>query len=230
MSEKTEWEDALVKHGIISKTVKGPTQDELDLKAQEEDQARDKLDDLTLDDLDEQEDDLDDEILNKYRAKRMAELKQAMSKNKFGEVYELTEQEYKSAVTEASNKDDGVYVVLHLYAFGKLECRLLNEHMSSVAKKYKYVKFCKIKGSECIHGFPDSKCPTILIYYKGEIFKTIEGLSIFGGKRMNAATLVWRMVEWKMIDAKLEKDPFENLNSINVTRGGRRKEDDYDDL
>mmetsp|Transcript_33470 Transcript_33470/g.62214 ORF Transcript_33470/g.62214 Transcript_33470/m.62214 type:complete len:230 (-) Transcript_33470:642-1331(-) len=228
MSEKTEWEDALVKHGIIKKTVKGPTQDEVHLKQMEAEQARDKLDDLTLDDLDEAEDDLDDEILNRYRAKRMAELKQAMSKNKFGEIFQISQQEYKSKVSEASKEGDGVFVFLHLFVFGKLECRLLNQHIASVAKKFKYVKFCKIVGSDCIQNFPDSKCPTILIYYKGDIYKQVEGIQAFGGKRMTAETLTWKLIEWKVIDAKMEKNPFENLNSIRVHKTGRRHDDEDD--
>ncbi|GAB5358880.1 hypothetical protein AAMO2058_000497000 [Amorphochlora amoebiformis] len=230
MSEKTEWEDALVKHGIIKKTVKGPTQDEIHLKQLEAEQARDKFDDLTLDDLDEQEDDLDEKILNQYRSKRMAEMKAAMSKNKFGEVYQLSEQDYKAQVSEASKQGDGVYVFLHLFAFGKLECRLLNQHMATVANKFKYVKFCKIVGSECIRNFPDSKCPTVLIYYKGNIYKTIEGISEFGGKRMTAATLTWKLIEWKMIDSHMDKNPFDVINSIKVTRIGRGQAEDDDDL
>lgn len=229
MSEKTEWEDALVKHGIIKKTVKGPTQDEVHLKQLEAEQARDKFDDLTLDDLDEQEDDLDEDILNQYRAKRMAELKKAASKNKFGEVYQIGQTEYKAAVSEASKEGEGVFVFLHLFVFGKLECRLLNKHMATVANKFKYVKFCKIVGSECIRGFPDSNAPTILIYHKGDIYKKIEGIDVFGGKRMNELTLTWRLIEWGMLNSELDKNPFDTLNSIKVNVGGRRKLNDDDD-
>ncbi len=221
MSEKTEWEDILVKRGLIKATPKKVTEDEVHLKMQEAEAAVDKLDRLSLDDLDEQEDDLDDEVLRQYRARRIAELKAKMSKNKFGEVYSITEKEYKKEVTEASKEGEGVWVFLHLYVFGKLECRLLNKHMETTAKRFKSVKFCKIVGRDCIRGYPDSKCPTIIIYHKGEIFKQIVGLTDFGGKRMTDKTLTWTMIQWKMIDASMEKNPFDDLNSINVTRRGR---------
>ncbi len=64
---KTEWEDALIKHGIMEAPEVVPTEDELALAYQEAMAARDPLAGKSLEQLDELEDDVDDQILNVYR-------------------------------------------------------------------------------------------------------------------------------------------------------------------
>ena len=93
--ETTEWQDILVKKGIIEAPEKverkvtymadrvargAPGADEAAAADQED---RDSDDDL----LDELEDDMgDDEMLRKFREARIAEMQKAASANKFGEV------------------------------------------------------------------------------------------------------------------------------------------------
>lgn len=80
-----------------------------------------KLENLTLDELDELEDSEDEAVLLEYRNKRLAELKALASKEKFGSVLEITAVDY---VQEVNNAGEGIWVVLHLYKQGYL--RFLN--------------------------------------------------------------------------------------------------------
>lgn len=73
------------------------------------------LDELNLDELDELEDDEDEKILQEYRNKRIAELKALADKSKFGQVLEISAQDY---INEVNKAGDGVWVVLHLYKQG----------------------------------------------------------------------------------------------------------------
>ncbi len=73
LAGKTEWEDALIKHGIMEAPEVVPTEDELALAYQEEMAARDPLAGKSLEQLDELEDDVDDQILNVYRCVAAAE-------------------------------------------------------------------------------------------------------------------------------------------------------------
>lgn len=67
MAGKTEWEDALIKHGIMAAPEVKPTDDELQLEYQQKMAERDVLADKSLDELDELEDDFESDIIEKYR-------------------------------------------------------------------------------------------------------------------------------------------------------------------
>lgn len=47
-----------------------------------------------------------------YRRQRMAEMREAQQRNKFGEVREISKSDW---VTEVNNAGDGIWVVIHVY-------------------------------------------------------------------------------------------------------------------
>ncbi|KAJ1951026.1 phosducin [Linderina macrospora] len=180
-NEDTEWNDILRKHGILPKQVKITQNDIYDSaveKAREEHEHR--LDNLDLDELDELEDDEDDEILNQYRAQRLAEMKAELANDKFGELIHISEPDYKREVTLASRES---WIVVHLFRDSIPECKLLNRYLSTLAKQYKQTKFAKIISVECIHNYPDANLPTILVYGKGDMQAQLVRLDRFGGMR-----------------------------------------------
>lgn len=71
--------------------------------------------DITFNELEDLEDELEEQIFLEYRRKRLEELKTAVKKNKFGEVLEITGKEYVQEVNQAG---EDVWVVLHLYRPG----------------------------------------------------------------------------------------------------------------
>lgn len=73
------------------------------------------MDRKTLDELDELEDEEDERVLAEYRQRRIAEIREKSLKGKFGQVREITGQEY---VQEVNKAGDGINVVLHLYKAG----------------------------------------------------------------------------------------------------------------
>ena len=72
MAGKTEWEDALIKHGIMEAPEVKETDDEIQLRMIQKMADRDMLADKSLDELDELEDDYESEVLEKYRCVRRA--------------------------------------------------------------------------------------------------------------------------------------------------------------
>lgn len=54
----------------------------------------------------------DDRILEMYRAQRLAEMREQAVRNRFGDVNEITKEEWVREVTDASNS---CHVVVHLY-------------------------------------------------------------------------------------------------------------------
>lgn len=78
------------------------------------------LEDCSLDDLDELENEEDEKVILEYRNKRIAEMRALASKAKYGTVMEITGQEYVQQVNRAG---DGVWVILHLYKPGLVTYR-----------------------------------------------------------------------------------------------------------
>lgn len=73
------------------------------------------LDDKTLDELDELEDEEDEKVLFEYRKKRIAEIQEYVKNSKYGDVKEISAQDYVQEVNQAG---DGIWVILHLFKSG----------------------------------------------------------------------------------------------------------------
>ena len=201
---RTEWEDALIKKGIMEKPIILPTEDELQLKDLEAYQAKDPLQNKTLQELNELEDDIDEDILNKLRNKRIEELKLEKARNIFGDYNEIGETEFVQEVTEASKKHT---VIIHLYVNSKLACDIIHKNLEILAKKHAYIKFLKIKSIRAIPYYPDNKCPTILIYKDGDISEQFIGLEHWGGKYTTANTIEYRLKKY-LTKCEFQEDPL----------------------
>lgn len=233
MAGKTEWEDILISKGIIAKPVVGPTEDELQLQAIEEAAGRDHLADKSLAELDDLEDEFAEDVLESYRDKRLAELKMRQQRERFGSVRNIGQTEYKQEVSEAD-----IWVVVHLFVFGKPECQLLNLCMDKVAARFRDVKFLRIVSTEAIPNYPDKNCPTLLVYHNGEIKSQTVGLTTLGGLKMTPDCLEWELARQGVVKTELDENPLLKAERTKVTRGpviksakvgSRASHDDSDD-
>ncbi|KAJ1733932.1 phosducin [Coemansia biformis] len=179
--EDTEWNDILRKHGILPQQVKVTQNDIYDsavAQAQEEESRR--LEKLDLDELAELEDEEDEQVLELYRRQRLAEMQAQASKEKYGELVHISEPDYKKEVTEASKN---AWIVVHLFRDSIPECKLMNRLLGELAQQYRATKFAKIISVECIHNYPDSNLPTLLVYGRGDMQSQLVRLDRFGGMR-----------------------------------------------
>eukprot|EP00455_Lapot_gusevi_P013307 TRINITY_DN16458_c0_g1_i3.p1 TRINITY_DN16458_c0_g1~~TRINITY_DN16458_c0_g1_i3.p1 ORF type:complete len:233 (-),score=74.71 TRINITY_DN16458_c0_g1_i3:89-787(-) len=225
MSGKTEWEDALIKHGIIPKPPDQPTQDDLYLESLEKLQQRDPFENKTLDELNELEDDVDDDILDRYRQQRMAEMMAQSAKNKFGQYTEISEDEFKTEVTQASNE---CHVIVHLFAPSLPACKLINQHLEVLARKFRAIKFVKIVAQKAIHNWPESNCPTLLVYHKTNIVAQFVGIGTMGGLTTTPQVLEWLLAQGGVLQTDLEEDPRRSLKKVNISRGPLRVSHGHD--
>ena len=165
----TEWDDALVKHGIISKPEE---------KEESDDDIEDPYAKLEKDEIDmllEECGDQEEEILQKLRFQRLQEIER--KKNiKFGQVAQISQTEWKDHVTVASRTD----IVVVLLFDGSEESQILNRFMDRAAADFGNIKFCAIPGKTAIPNYPTKNIPTILIYYNelpiSQMIKNIPGL------------------------------------------------------
>ncbi|KAJ1118381.1 hypothetical protein NDU88_006572 [Pleurodeles waltl] len=183
----TEWNDILRRKGILPPKEK--PNDEAEEEAEQILQQQSVVktyEDMTLEELDENEDEFgeeDEHAIELYRQQRMAEFQALQLKNKFGEVMEISGQDYIQEVTKAGK---GLWVVLHLYKQGIPLCALINQHLSRLARKFQAVKFVKAISTTCIPNYPDKNLPTIFVYLEGAIRAQFIGPLVFGGMNLTA--------------------------------------------
>eukprot|EP01027_Heterolobosea_sp_BB2_P001439 GEZU01002182.1.p1 GENE.GEZU01002182.1~~GEZU01002182.1.p1 ORF type:complete len:235 (-),score=102.77 GEZU01002182.1:241-945(-) len=230
--ETTEWEDALVRHGILPPAEVEITEEAIQDMVDEAARNYDPLAHKTLDELDELEDEEDERILEEYRQKRIAEMKNAALRNRYGSVMHISSSEF---VDEVTNAPKDTWVVLHLYA-GNPEDQIVEHCFGILAKKFRATKFLRIKGCDCIKGYPDRNCPTILVYYNGELKRQWVKLDPFAGKRTTPEDFEWALAKVGAVESDLEEDPRitkEDRFVVNVRRNNNRvgssrdEDDDY---
>ncbi|OBS66221.1 hypothetical protein A6R68_05239 [Neotoma lepida] len=234
----TEWNDILRKKGILP-----PKESLKELEEEEAEKEEQQLlqqsvvktyEDMTLEELEENEDEFNEEderAIEMYRQQRLAEWKAAQLKNKFGEVLEISGKDYVQEVTRAG---EGLWVILHLYKQGIPLCSLINQHLSGLARKFPDVKFIKAISTTCIPNYPDRNLPTIFVYLEGDIKAQFIGPLVFGGMNLTRDELEWKLSESGAIKTDLEanpKKPIEDvlLSSVRGSVPMRRDSDSEDD-
>jgi hypothetical protein len=202
----TEWEDILIKKGIIEDPHKKEKEiaDELEKMTEAARAAYDPYENKTLDQLDELEDDVDEAILDKYRQQRLAQLKAEAVRSRFGEVREITKSDF---IDEVNKAGDGVNVVVLLYQDPIPESRLMEQTLRRLAAKKRATKFLRIQATNCIENYPDTHVPTLLLYRSGECLATLVGLAPFGGLGMTIADLEWGLAERGVVETEMEQAP-----------------------
>ena len=173
----------------------------------EEQQRVDRLEKASLDDLDELEDDEEEDVLEKYRAMRLAEMKaQAMAASRVRNgLPEITKSQWKDEVSEAAFSSK---VVVLLYKPGEDWCNLLEKQLVTVAGRFPKVKFLKIIYTSAISNFPDSSLPAVLVYHKDDPIQQILGLSSYGGgSNMNPDDVEWALDCRGILKSEMEENP-----------------------
>ena len=138
---------------------------------------------MTLDELAEFEDEEEERILEQYRRERMAQIKALQSKSNFGDVRDISAEDYVAQVNKAG---EGIWVVLHLYKQGIPLCALINQYLLALAGKFPTVKFLRSISTTCIPNYPDQNLPTVFVYHEGEMKASLAGPHHFRGMNMTS--------------------------------------------
>lgn len=214
----TEWNDVLRQKGILPpKEEKEISEDDVINMVEQTIEAKAKgksFDDMTLDELNEKEDEIDEEeerIFEAYRRQRIAEMKEAGIKAKYGHVKEISKADW---VTEVNQAGDGVWVVVHVYKNDIPLCKLLNQHIMNLARKFPDVKFLCSVSSLCIPNYPDKNLPTIFVYYEGDMKKQYIGPLEFGGMNFTQDELEWRLSKLGALKTEMEEAPRRSVDDV----------------
>ncbi|XP_061923386.1 phosducin-like protein 3 [Entelurus aequoreus] len=207
-NEDTEWNDILRKKGILPPKEESPQDDE---EEQQHQSVVQSYEDMTLEELHDNQDDFeedDEAAIEMYRQKRLAEWKASQAKNIFGEVTEISGQDY---INEVNKAGEGIWVVLHLYKQGIPLCSLINQHLSALAHKFPQTKFLKSISTTCIANYPDRNLPTVFVYLDNQIKAQFIGPLVFGGMKLTLEELEWRISESGAVKTELEENPRKQI-------------------
>lgn len=65
-------------------------------------------------------------------------------------------------------------------------CSLINQHLSSLARKFPQTKFLRSISTTCIANYPDRNLPTVFVYLAGAMRAQFIGPLVFGGMALKA--------------------------------------------
>lgn len=235
-TEDTEWNDILRAKGILPPKPKEAEITEDDLLALAEESikklvgnAEKSVEDMTLEELDELEDEESEKIAQQYRARRIAEMKAAAERSKFGDLVDITSKEYKQEVNEAGK---GIWVVVFLYKAGIPVCTRLQQHLRLLCRKFPAVKFVQSVSTNCIPNYPDKNLPSLFVYFEGDLKHQFVGPTIFGGETSTADDVEWALSQLGAVETELEENPRLRRaakTSNNVHNKAQESDDDDDD-
>ncbi|KAF2856525.1 phosducin family protein [Plenodomus tracheiphilus IPT5] len=227
----TEWNDILRKHGVIPEKPPSPTPMIQEALEQARTLAHEnRLEHKDLDELAALEDDEDDDFLEVYRQKRMAELSTITAASVYNQVYHIQKPEYAVEVTEESQKAH-VLVLLVSSQGTNTESRVLIEIWRELSRKFGDVKFCQMRADLCIEGYPDKNTPTVLVYKDGDIKRQIVTLRDLNGPRTSVQDLEKVLVDVgavKLGDSRLKKKTEDTGERTSGIRQGKTTGDDED--
>lgn len=110
---------------------------------------------------------------------------------------DLEEEEEQGVAASSTEGTEGTHVVIHLYSDNVLACKVINSILIQMARKHKYVKFTKGVYNRIVENYPESKLPTLLIYYNGTCIHQICNLlnNIKGGMNNLSLKTFERLME-----------------------------------
>jgi len=228
-NEDTEWNDILRAKGILPpkepEVSEAALTEMIERTIEEKKSVEGRLGGLTVEELDELEDEEDETLLLEFRRRRLEEMKREMAEAKYGEVLEISGKEY---VEQVNNAGEGVWVFLHLYKAGIPTCALLNQHFRVLAAKFPKAKFIKSISTTCIPNFPDKNLPAIFIYFEGKVKEQIIGDHEFPNN-MSCDELEWRLSQSGGIATTLERNPRKGVKDVTIGQLRRRQDSESSD-
>ena len=146
-------------------------------------------------------DDESDPFIKEYIAKRMREMleryQQREAKKLFGELVYLNDGESFLAIVEEKELKN-VLIVTHVYNRKIPECKLMNNCLDKLAKKYQHVKFCCLDATIAgmSYQFIKHGVPALLVYKNGDLVGNFVSLGDEFGEEFDETDVEDFLVEY----------------------------------
>lgn len=207
--ETTEWDDILRSKGILpEKSAEEMAKDVLKGMVEEKVETYDPHLNKTVGELDQDLEDADsdeEEVLTQYRERRIQQMKEAAMKKRYGPGVEyVPANEWKTQVTEAGAD---LFVVVHLFQATLEPCKRMDDLLVALSTKFVFTKFVRSRATDAIPNYPDSKCPTLLVYKSGKVVRQFVGMEAFAGPKTSADDVEWHLAKSGAVTTEMIEPP-----------------------
>ena len=157
----------------------------------------------------------------------MAEIQALQAKSKFGDVREISAEDY---VREVNKAGEAITVILHLYKQGIPLCALINQQLAVLAGKFPTVKFLKSISTTCIPNYPDKNLPTLFVYRDGNMKAQMIGAESFRGMNMTQDELEFLLAKHGALEnSTIKEDPRPQVKDVMFSKLKNNADDSDDD-
>lgn len=94
----------------------------------------------------------------------------------------------------------------------------MDARLLELSNKFKTTKFLKTKATDAIRNYPDSKCPTVLVYKGGKVLKQFVGLGSFGSSTPTADDIEWALSRTGAVETEMVEPPAADAKRFNLRR------------
>lgn len=94
----------------------------------------------------------------------------------------------------------------------------MDARLLELSAKFRTTKFLKCKSTDAIKNYPDSKCPTLLIYKGGKVLKQFVGLGVFGVMTPVADDIEWALSRVGAVESDMVEPPKFDAKRFNLNR------------
>lgn len=94
----------------------------------------------------------------------------------------------------------------------------MDARLLELSAKFPHTKFVRCKATDAIKNYPDTKCPTLLIYKEGKVMKQFVGFSPFRTNTPNADDIEWALSRTGAIETEMVDPPNPAASRFNVRR------------
>eukprot|EP00568_Trieres_chinensis_P012997 CAMPEP_0183299498 /NCGR_PEP_ID=MMETSP0160_2-20130417/6221_1 /TAXON_ID=2839 ORGANISM="Odontella Sinensis, Strain Grunow 1884" /NCGR_SAMPLE_ID=MMETSP0160_2 /ASSEMBLY_ACC=CAM_ASM_000250 /LENGTH=327 /DNA_ID=CAMNT_0025461753 /DNA_START=18 /DNA_END=1001 /DNA_ORIENTATION=+ len=114
--------------------------------------------------------DENENFMRRYRNRRLEELRAASLPPVYGEIKEVSPDEFSRAVDDS---DPRTSLVVHIYEFSVPECAVLNLHLESLARSLPHTRFLRLRASVAGLSADPVGLPSVLIYRGGKLLHNL---------------------------------------------------------
>lgn len=94
----------------------------------------------------------------------------------------------------------------------------MDARLLELSAKFYHTKFLKCKATDAIKNYPDSRCPTLLVYKGGKVLKQFVGLGAFAGNKTSAADLEWALSKTGAVETEMVEPPGAENRRFKINR------------
>lgn len=94
----------------------------------------------------------------------------------------------------------------------------MDARLLELSSKFPFTKFVKCKATDAIKNYPESKCPTLLVYKAGSVIKQFVGLAPFNSNSPVADDIEWALSKTGAVETEMFEAPKANAKRFNLQR------------